>query len=153
MKVLLVEDDEIKRIQLDAFLHEALPDSEVSLAKSYHSALQSVIGGAYDLIILDMTMPTYDIGAEEYGGRPQHYAGRDILRQLERRSIKTPVVVVTQFDVFGEGISALTRAQLDVQLRTKHSGNYIGTVYYNSATDGWKTDLKSALDSVLRKHK
>lgn len=151
MKVLLVEDDEIKRIQLDEFIRETQPGSQVILAKSYHSALNAVIEATHDLILLDMAMPTYDIGAEELGGRPQHFAGREILLQLDRRGIKTPVIVVTQFDVFGEGLAALTRAQLDEQLRRDHKKNYIGTVYYNAATDGWKTDLKAALDSALRK--
>lgn len=151
MKILLVEDDENKRVELDKFLRNQFPGNDVSLAKSYHSALNSVIKDPHDLILLDMTMPTYDINAEEDGGRPQHYAGREILRQLERRKINTPVIVVTQFDVFGEGLGALTRAQLDLQLRHEHSANYRGTIYYNAASDAWKVELKSAIDSSWNK--
>lgn len=144
MKILIIEDDENKRQQLEMFLRALLPGCVLTIQKSYNSGLRAVMSvKPFDLIVLDMTMPTYDIGLNEDGGRPQHYAGRAILRQMRRHSITTPVVVVTQFDVFGEGAERMTREELDAQLRHEHPDVYLGTVYYNAAVEGWKEDMLS----------
>lgn len=147
--ILIVEDDENKFQQLSQFITELLPNSIVRIAKSFHSGLKNIIDGSQDLILLDMTMPTYDIEQDEDGGRPQHYAGREIMRQMDRRSIRVPVIIVTQFDVFGEGTEALTRDQLDQQLLIEHPNTYKGTVYYNVAMDEWKIELSKKVASLM----
>jgi len=151
MKLLIVEDDENKRKQLQAYIRELSPDAEIVVRNSYSSGLREIVGAKHDVVLLDMTMPTYDIGVDEDGGRPQHYAGRSILQQMQRRSIIRPVIIVTQFDVFGEGGERLTRHQLDDQLRADHPSIYLGTVYYNPAIDGWKSELRLLLSSLLDK--
>jgi CheY-like chemotaxis protein len=146
MKLLIVEDDEIKRTQLAKFISEAVPQTEVEIARSYQSGIRAIIERVYKLIILDMTMPTFDIGADESGGRPQAYAGREILRQMDRRNIKSPVIVVTQFDRFGEGKDKLTLSELNQQLLKDHPGNYLGAVYYNTTVDSWKDELLTLIN-------
>jgi len=142
MKILVIEDDENKRQQLEKFLKSIRSDCHLTIQKSYNSGLKSVLSKEkWNLVLLDMTMPTYDISLNEDGGRPQHYAGRAILRQMKRHNIKTPVIVVTQFDVFGEGTERMTRDELDKQLQSDHPNIYLGMVYYNAAVDGWKNDL------------
>ncbi len=151
MKALIVEDDENKRIQLESFIRKAFPQSLISIAKSLQSGLRLILRERYDCVILDMTMPTYDISVEEDGRRPQAYAGREILRQLDRREIVLPVIVVTQFDRFGEGKESLTLSELDAQLRTQHPNTYVGSVYYNPALEGWKQELSKAIKNIISK--
>lgn len=141
MNILIIEDDEIKREQLFSFLTDKYKESNISSAKSLQSGLRAIISNKYDLIILDMSLPTYDIYFDEDGGRPQAYAGREILRQMDRREINMPVIVVTQFDIFGEGIDTLTRDELDKQLHESHHDNYKGMVYYNPTLENWKNSL------------
>lgn len=145
MKLLIAEDDENKRTQVTSFIRSNWPEFQINEAKSYQSSLRKIVQAEIDLIILDMTMPTFDISAEEDGGRPQAYAGRDILRQMARRDITIPVVVLTQFDKFGEGNAILTRAELDAQLRESHSERYYGMVYYDVALEGWKDALRKQI--------
>lgn len=143
--ILIVEDDENKYVQLKELVKEEIQSCVVTIAKSYHTGLRIIQEGKNDLILLDMTMPTYEINQNEDGGRLRHYAGRDILQQMERRHIITPVIVVTQFDVFGEGIEALTRAELDKQLRAEHPVIYKGMVYFNAAHEGWMSELRKTI--------
>lgn len=150
MNMLLVEDDENKRKQIGSFLSEMFRPTNLYFAKSLKSGLNAITQGDIDLIILDMTMPTFDITVDEPGGRPQPYAGREILRQMDRRRIKTPVIVVTQFDKFGEGDDALDLEELDEQLREAHPSTYCGVVYYDVAVEGWKEALTKL---VLSSHK
>lgn len=149
MKILIIEDDENKRAHIKTLVSNAVEGSTIIIAKSYHSGLRCILDNAPSVILLDMTMPTYDISENEDGGRPQHYAGREILRQMDRRRVTVPVIVITQFDVFGDGPEALNRTQLDYELKRDHSPNYQGTVYYNAASNSWKGELKDRLKNLM----
>ena len=149
MKLLIVEDDENKRHQLSELIQEKFPNVSVDMARSLQSGLRTIIKVKYDLIILDMTMPTYDISVDEDGGRPRAYAGREILRQMERRKIFVPVILVTQFDRFGEGSESITLSEIDAQLFSEHKVNYRGSVFYNPALEEWKTSLFKIINRLM----
>ncbi len=148
MRVLLIEDDENKRGQLISFLKEEIADVVVGVAASYHSGLRGVLDRSSDLVLLDMTIPTFDIGAEESGGRSQLYGGREILEQMDRLDIRIPVIVVTQFDRFGEHQEAVTLQELDRQLKREYPDLYCGAVYYNSAREDWKAELSEQIELI-----
>ncbi|MGD0626570.1 MAG: response regulator [Thermodesulfobacteriota bacterium] len=150
MRILVIEDDENKRSQLVAFLQEAIEASSIQIAKSLQRALRKISKETFDLILLDMTLPTFDIAVEEDGGRPRIYGGREILRQMERNEINTPVIMVTQFDRFGKGADSLTLKQLDSQLQIAHSKNYAGSVFYNPAVESWKPNLRELIDKSIK---
>jgi CheY-like chemotaxis protein len=101
-----------------------------------------------DLVLLDMTMSTFDVQAEDDGGRPISYAGREILRQMDRFEIKTPVIVVTQYDLFGTGLETMSRKDLDKLLSKEHSDTYRGMVFYNAVEDAWKATLTKLATKV-----
>jgi CheY-like chemotaxis protein len=151
MRILLVEDDEIKRNQIINYLYQSEESIQIETAKSVQSGLKHIVSGEFDLIILDMTLPTFDISADEDGGRPRAYGGRELLAQMKRRIIETPVLVVTQFDRFGKEPELLTLEELDKQLKGSFE-NYIGSVYYSSAFDNWKTILTESI-TVLKRMK
>lgn len=147
MKILLVEDDDNKRLRLLSFLQAN--SFEVDCAASYQSGLRALLQKRYDAIVLDMTLPTFDINEDDDGGRPQALGGQELLRQMKRRRIASPVVVVTQFDQFGERQDALTRQQLDTELRNHHGDIYVGLVFYNSTIEGWKEQLIGLLSEAF----
>jgi CheY-like chemotaxis protein len=147
MRLLLVEDDDNKRLRLLRELQSI--SREVDCAASYQGGLKALLHERYDAVVLDMTLPTFDISEEDDGGRPQALGGQELLRQMKRRGIASPVVVVTQFDQFGERQDALTRQQLDAELRTHHSDIYAGLVFYDSTIEGWKEQLIALLSEAL----
>ena len=55
-----------------------------------------------DVIFLDMTMRNFDRTMTEDGGRQHAFAGREILRQMQRHGVSSATIVVTHFDRFGE---------------------------------------------------
>jgi CheY-like chemotaxis protein len=126
-------------------LGEQWPDCSVVEARSLNSGLKQIARDKFDLIILDMTMPTFDIGSDEEGGRPQAYGGRELLRQIKRRRIETPVIVLTQFDRFGKEPDQRSIEELDTELRRDHQSNYVRSIRYNVAFDAWRKDLVDAI--------
>ena len=150
MKVIILEDDENKRYQLKNYVNEAFPDLHVTVAKSLQSGLRAIIKEGFDLILLDMTMPIYDIDVEENGGRIEPLAGRELMYQMQRREINIPIIVVTQYDRFGSGKGSKTVQELDHQLRQEHPQMYKGYVYYSTSFTGWKQELKKVIRSTVR---
>jgi CheY-like chemotaxis protein len=148
MRILLVEDDDRKRHLIQHFLSEELPDIEVSVALSYNSALKAIRYSSVDMILLDMSLTTFDPSPEEDGGTPRPFAGRELLGQMERRSIVVPAIVVTQYPRFGEGPNRLTLHELHQQLIDEYPSVYLGTVYYNESIEGWKEELTKLVNSV-----
>lgn len=148
MRLLVVEDDENKQLQILAAIRDISPTAKIDTAQSFNSGLSKIVTASYELVLLDMTMPTYDIDADEEGGRPQTYAGREILRQMKRRGIVVPVIIVTQFDRFGEHNQIMTLEQLDEQLYQEFPRTYRGVVYYNPAHETWKHDLAAKVDGL-----
>lgn len=141
MRTLIIEDDANKMNALVSFLH-SYPHVETSTETSFHSGVHSLLERHFDLVLLDMSMPMYDITAQDTGGRPVPLAGRDILFTMHRKKIQTTVIVVTQYESF-EGTSL---GQLDDDLRDAFPDIYYGSVYYNTTQDVWKTQLRNILE-------
>ena len=150
MNVLIIEDDDLKLSRLEDFLGRARPGADIELAKSYKSGLKALVTGVRSLVILDMTLPSFDIQPGTDGGRPLILGGAELLRQMKRRSLNYPSVVVTGFDTFGLGNGAVTLEQLDNRFAGEFADFYIGMVYFNATTDDWKDQLRSLIDQVLQ---
>jgi CheY-like chemotaxis protein len=149
MKILLVEDDENKRTQILRFLAEFRVAPQVRVARSLQSGLDALFDDAPDLILLDMTIPNYDAGPEESGGYMYKTGGWEFLRQMDRFDMQTPVIVVTQFEKFGDASDAMDLEELDRRLRSEHDGVYQGFVYYNAAIAGWKAELATRIEQTI----
>jgi DNA-binding NarL/FixJ family response regulator len=132
---------------LASFLAEEFPNVVVEIKKSYHSGLKEIIlNNKYDLILLDISMPTYDIHPGETGGDPMPLAGKLILKEMYLRDIVAKVIVVTMYESFVDG----TRLKaLDIQLSEEFSSNYRGYVYFSPGNTIWRSVLKNKILEIL----
>jgi len=150
MNILIVEDSEKKLKRLENFILNNVERCSVKKKTSLHDGLKALVEESFDAVILDMTMPTYSTGEKESGGQPRPYAGREILQQMERRNIDVHVLVVTQFERFGDGSDVMTISELDSQLEREHSDNYMGYVQFSWIEEGWRESLSSKLDKIVK---
>ena len=150
MKVLIVEDDENKRVQLEEFVIEYYPQAQVSIEQSLQGGLRKARKEKPDVILLDMTIPNYSPGPDESGGQMHLFGGTQFLRQLTRFKLQIPVIVVTQFETFGDPPHAKRLSDLDGELKAQYGQIYRGAVYYHAAIHGWKQDLVQLLNSLSR---
>jgi CheY-like chemotaxis protein len=98
-----------------------------------------------DVLLLDMTMPNYDVSDEEAGGRERRYAGREILRQIKRRGYRIHVIVVTQYEQFEEDGQQVPLSELTATLHKAYSDCFVGAVFYQAADISWMTELRKHL--------
>lgn len=148
MRILVAEDDPNKIRRVSELLAELRPGAEITQKRSYQSSLREALETRPDLIVLDMSMPNFDQSPNEPGGRFRHYAGRDILKQIKRKAIPSRVVVLTQYESFGEGNEVTTLEELETQLENEFSGLYVGTVFYRPSETSWRDELTGLVERL-----
>jgi len=148
VKCVLVEDYSAKRSEILRELRERLPDLEIDEARSVSSAVRLILRLLPRIVLLDMSLPTYDVRLGEEGGRHQPFGGREVLEQLLRRGVQTRVVVVTQFVDFGFGGEYRTSEQLNRELSERFGRLYWGLISYSAGVSGWQEQLCDAVQTI-----
>lgn len=148
-RILLVEDTPLKEKQLAAFFEAEGFAGQFKIAHSYKSALKSLLANPPEVLVLDMSLPTFDISGSEGGGTPRPLGGLELLEQLSLRKLTVPTIVVTQWEVFGDG--GLKLADLKRRLATDYPNMFQAVVRLSPGVLGWQHDLRIALrDSMSR---
>lgn len=145
MSILVVEDDENKRIQLQRFLESIIPNEDVIFERSLQSGVRKIRSTHFDLVILDMTLPQYDLSPDEPSDDTHIFGGQEFLAQMDRFDVYTPVLVFTQFEVFGKPPNEMNLENLNRNLELEYPVIYKGFVYYHASINTWKNELGKKL--------
>ncbi len=146
-KLLLVEDLPEKADDIKKEIIKEFPDMVIVEKSSYHSAIEEIYKhhNDYFLILLDITMSTFDVNIEENGGVPETLAGKRILEGMYLRDIPTKVKVVTMFENFdGKSIN-----QLDKELKEDNPDSYDGFIFFSFKKSDWKKQLTNYIHSII----
>jgi DNA-binding NarL/FixJ family response regulator len=150
MKVLLIEDSDYKVEQITQVVEQSIPGANLLVSKSFRSGLDAALENNPDIILLDMTLPTFEVRKGELGGRTRPFGGREILRELQFAGMSgIAIIVVTQFDRFGEGSQSVVRENLMKELITEFPEYKITCVYYSGRGAEWRELLKTELVKSL----
>jgi CheY-like chemotaxis protein len=149
MRALVADDDDHKRHEMAAVLKESIPHVRVQETRSYRSTLSEVLTGAYDVFLLDMTLPTFDVTpGQEEGGASQAFGGREVLRHMLHREISVPTIIVTQFDHFGEGRESIGLRDLGLELAELAPHLFRGVIQYRRGGDSWRQELRQLAATI-----
>lgn len=142
MKVLIIEDDELKYQHIFNYCKEILSSAEFVWKKSFQTGLNELLNFHYDLILLDMSMHIYEKSAEEGGGSFETYAGRMILSEIDINEVETKVIVITGYDIYNDG---KTLSTLKHELREEFGEFYLDTLYFIGSEEKWKNKLSQLI--------
>ncbi|SAK92952.1 Response regulator receiver domain protein [Caballeronia catudaia] len=148
MLTYVIEDSPAKAAAILQFLAGHYPDASAELFASFQSGLKQVESSTPQLIILDMTLPTFDRVPNGREGRARPLGGYDLLRKLRRRSLNCKVIVVTQLETFGEGEDKITFAEITSICQREFPGLFVGSVYFDQGSVNWQEQLASLIDNV-----
>lgn len=150
MNLLIVEDEEPKREAILAAVSSRFVWSSVATAHSVRSAIQRIRECCPDLLLLDMSLPTFDISPGEPGGRPQGEGGIEVLRFLDMSEINISTIVVTGYDAFrkkdGQRIGF---EKLGMELRNDFPLFFKGLVHFDPIRGVWTNELHTAISGAL----
>ena len=150
LTVLIVEDSESKLNSIQGVLERELPSVVINKAFSVRSAIDSFKDVIPDLIIADMSLPTFDIEARERGGTPRPFGGIEVFETLERYEIVVPVLVVTSYPAITDGKQSLGLTELSKRLEEDFPDSYLGTVYFDSAYSNWEREISIFIHKISK---
>lgn len=150
-KILLIEDEPHKREELLSYLSDLdLLEFDIQVCGSVRDAVLKVIESQYDLIILDMALPTFSSdGSGQDGGLDQALGGVEILRALQSQNKKSDVLIVTQHPdimVSGKKVKLKTASKV---LSKQYGQNVVGAVLYRYKSPLNRPKIKKIMDEVL----
>lgn len=149
IRILLVEDEAPKCDHILEFLNGLAAGMIIAVAKSVNAALDELDKGLPDLLILDMSLPTFDVAGRENGGRPQGFGGTEVLRYMTMAGMECPTIVITGYEAFQrDSGKAVDLSQIRSELVEEFPNMFKGILHYNSTYDEWKTALKKALIDI-----
>ena len=117
---------------------------KICIENSLNSGLRRIMKEKFDLILLDMSMPTFQ---KDESNNFNSFGGIDFLKEMQRKKNQTPVIIVTQYEIFGEGESRKTSEMIDEECKNSFE-NYVEIVIYTSTKNTWKEKLLSAIDET-----
>ena len=145
MKISLVEDDHQKANEIVAFITEKTLASSLLVFESFNSGLRGVLSDPPDLLLLDMTLPTFDRAPGVREGRLRPLGGYELMRKLDLRSLKVPCIVVTQLEAFGEGTEKVEFDDISARCAREFPLFFLGMVRFQLAGARWKDDLEEII--------
>ncbi|MCF7499038.1 response regulator [Pseudoalteromonas sp. L1] len=148
INILIAEDQEDKSNSIVAVLRGKYPDSNFEYSVSYSGTAKKIKNQQFDIIILDMSMPNFD---PKPGERPslKALAGKDIMTKMQYRKVSVPVIVVTQFDIFGRHSDAISIDKLSDDLKKDFPKIFRGCVYYNPQSKSWEQELLKVTSEII----
>ncbi len=148
MLIYIIEDSPTKAAQLTTFLKERWSCAHIRLFASFQSGLREVESVSPDLIVLDMTLPTFDRKANGREGRLRPLGGYDLMRKMRLKQISARVVVITQLESFGEGEETVNLGDITSRCEREFPDFFIGSVYFDQSAGNWKTQLDDLLFDI-----
>lgn len=146
MDILLIEDDPQKAEHVSEALRNIRPDANVQLCKSYQSGLRALEAPQrIDLMILDMSLPTFDPDPNRRTGRPRPLGGYDLMRKAKRSGRQCPVIVLTALENFGSGDRHFSFTELKSLCEAEFPDSFKTAIYYSQSTGVWRGELIKAI--------
>lgn len=144
MRILLVEDDEHKMNDIISYIDTLKKGIVVETARSVESGVQSAVDNQYNLILLDMTVPNFDITEKSDGGKSYKNGGEIIVKELLDEEVAFRCAVITQYETFNNE----TIDQISQRIRLLCGDDYLGYVKYSTNMESWRQGLKELIEHV-----
>ena len=149
-ETLLIEDNSHKRSKITEFIHSLCLPISLDDARSFSSGCKKFESRNYEIILADISLPTYDKADIESGGKFRPFAGREIARKISRLNLSCTIIFITQYKAFSDRGMSYSFDDLKEILKTECAGRFGGMVYYDPSQYGWKEQLKIALEAVTK---
>jgi CheY-like chemotaxis protein len=143
--VLLIEDDRFKEDLVTRQVTETRPQARIVVARSVQQGVRFLREQLYDVVLLDMALPSHENRAGGTQPISQLSGGIEILLELSYDGRSDPVVILTQYpDIeFNGKFHLLDKARK--ALNAELGANVIDVILFNAQENSWRDSLKKAL--------
>lgn len=144
-KLLVVEDNEYKRKRICEVIESNFNNWTVEQCYSFNSAWRLISKEEYDVVILDMSLPTFDKTESEPGGVFRVFGGKELARKMTKRNIKSKFLFITQYKNFSDNTSSCSFDSLKTELLESYRKSCIGFVLYSNTQSEWRDEILTAI--------
>jgi len=150
MKILIVEDDDYKLERIKAFAKSELGDISVDESESLKEALEAITDNTYDLIFIDMAIPSHPTIAGQ--GTPVSFntGGLEVIMELAATGSTNHCVILTQYPDIEISGDYIPINQVKEKLPELLECNIAACILYEEDNENWQTELKAVLRDILR---
>jgi DNA-binding response OmpR family regulator len=149
MKILIAEDNDDKASALRNFIENNFSNIFIDHAKALNTAFHKIRTNAYDLILLDMTMPSFEnIDNADIDVTLKTLAGKDLINKMAYRKISAPIIIVTAFELFGRHDNIEHINSIASELKSMHPDIVKGCVIFDVQSNNWKAELLKEINRV-----
>ena len=143
--ILLIEDDHFKQELVEGAIREARSGAVVKLGRSVAQAVRLIRAGHYDLIVLDIALPSHESRAG--GAQPisQPSGGLEVLLELSYEERADPVIIVTQYPEIEFDGKLHPLSKVMQALAGSISANIVDVIYFSAQDASWRDRFKKAL--------
>lgn len=146
MLIYIVEDDPLKADSLSSFMKSTDEAAIVKVFRSYYSGLSEIMKKRPDLLILDMTLPTYDRTPATRAGRIRPLGGYDLLRKVRLHHASVHAIVVTMLESFGDGDDEISYSDMTKTCQEEFKDMFLGSVFFQLGISNWQSELNAIYD-------
>ena len=84
MKILFIEDEIVKQNDILKYLNEELLQRDIEVVHSLMGGMLALGKSAYEMVLLDMSLPLYDLNGEDEGiNEFEAFGGIEILDEIQ----------------------------------------------------------------------
>ena len=145
IKLLLIEDDSFKAKSLLDFVYSVLPDVSVTNASSLVEAINQVNNASFDLVLIDMAIPSHPIISGAGSPMSLLTGGLDVLLELKYLERSDPCVIITQYPDIELSGQFFPLQQAGREIKTQLDCDVLACIEYSEGSEKWKTVLLDIL--------
>ncbi|GBR69069.1 response regulator [Gluconobacter kanchanaburiensis] len=145
MKIFIVEDDNFKFSQLAREVDKYRGGTPIARGASLQEAMNGLVADQYDIVLLDMAIPSHagEAGSADIYSQP--VGGLDVLLYLSVQDRPERVIIMTQYPTVEYNREHVPLSKLRETLKADDIFNVDGVILF--ADDGkWQSQLHDILE-------
>ncbi|MBN25496.1 MAG: response regulator [Alteromonadaceae bacterium] len=145
LKILVVEDNPHKLNKIVDSIKSNDIEVQIDICRSFTSGWNEIKDNHFDLICLDMSLPTFDESETESGGRLRIFGGKELAKKMKRKKIEAKYIFITHYKSFSDNHKTYTFEELKSELLNDYKNKCLGVIFYHNKISSWRDELKSHL--------
>jgi CheY-like chemotaxis protein len=149
MNILIVEDDDYKLERIKFFVTTELGAASIKTSESLKEALEAISNDTFDLIFVDMAIPSHPSIAGQGTAVSFNTGGLEVIMELSAMGRDDPCIIITQYpdiEISGEYVPiSLVKQKLPALLECEVAA----CVLYEEESDDWKVELRKVLGELF----
>ncbi|MBD9638459.1 response regulator [Ensifer sp. ENS07] len=148
MRALIVEDDSFKAHSVCDVVRKTFPSAVFTAATSVHAAVGKLQEMAFDLIMLDMALPSHQLRPGFGPTSSLLSGGLEVIMELSYLRRSDPVIVLTQFpEIEIEGNLVNLRKAKEILIEN-YDANIVSVIHYRHEHPEWRISLQEEMKKI-----